>query len=394
MLNFFIAVVGGIYFLKILALWRRRGTMAWSGIAAFLFAWPGVVPGAFAQRGAPQKVDAGQFLAAWTRMMLGVAAIVLLAVYAPQTPEPVLGLAGITAILLALHMGFGDLLPWLLRWAGFGVPMLFDRPWAARSLDNFWSRRWNLVFVEMNRKLFLRPLCAWFGKGKARFAVFVISGLFHELGISFPAGGGWGLPLGYFLLQGALVAVEERFRIKNRGWTWFWLLAPAPWLFHTTFRHTLVVPLFLWLHGLIAQHPAEWYLSLAIYLAALGHLLVLVVSVQAPVRLGWKEDIPKLTRFNQKVFWVYGSYILLCIVSFALLTWWLHDDLLAGARAARAIALFIATFWSVRVAVDFFWYDYRDWPPGNALVMGHALATSLFSGLALVYWAVVAGVAR
>jgi Membrane bound O-acyl transferase family len=394
MTNFFIAVVGGIYFLKMLALWRRRGTMAWSGIIAFLFAWPGVVPTAFAERGASRKVDAGQFLAAWTRMMLGASAIVLLAVYAPQIPEPVLGLAGIEAILLAIHLGFGDLLPWLLRWAGFGVPMLFDRPWAAQSLDDFWSRRWNLVFVEMNRRLFLRPLCSWLGKRKARFAVFVISGLFHELGISFPAGGGWGFPLSYFLLQGALVAVEERFQIRNRAWTWFWLLAPAPWLFHTTFRHTLVVPLFLWLHGLIAQHPAEWYLSLAIYLAALGHLLVLLVSVQAPVRLGWKEDIPKLTRFNQKVFWVYGSYILLCIVSFALLTLWLHDDLLAGVKAARALALFIATFWTIRVAVDFVWYDYRDWPPGNALVMGHALATSLFSGLALIYWAVVAGVAR
>ena len=394
MTNFLIAVLGGIYCLKLLALWKRRNRMSRIGIAAFLFAWPGVVPETFAQRGAPRIVNAGRFLAAWTRMLLGFAAILLIAVYAPRIPEPALGLAGIAAILLAIHLGFGDLLPWLLRWAGFGVPMLFDRPWAARSLDDFWSRRWNLAFVEMNRRLFLRPLCAWFGKRGARFAVFAISGLFHEFGISFPAGGGWGLPLGYFVLQGGLVAIEERFRIRNRAWTWFWLLAPAPWLFHATFRHTLVVPFYWWLHGLIAQHPAEWYLSLAIYMAALGHLLVLVASVQAPVRLGWKEDIPKLTRFNQKIFWVYGSYILLCIVSFAFLTWWLHDDLLTGARAARAIATFIATFWTARVAIDLFWYDYRDWPPGNALVMGHALATSLFCGLALIYWAAAAGVAH
>jgi hypothetical protein len=81
-------------------------------------------------------------------------------------------------------------------------------------------------------------------------------------------------------------------------------------------------------------------------------------------------------------------------VSFALLTLWLHDDLLAGGKAARAIAVFIATFWTIRVAIDFFWYDCRDWPPGNALVMGHALATSLFSCLAVIYWSAALGLAR
>jgi hypothetical protein len=71
MLNFFIAVVGGVYFLKVLALWKQRGRMTLSGMLAFLFAWPGVVPQAFVNRGAAEIVDAGRFLAAWTRMMLG-----------------------------------------------------------------------------------------------------------------------------------------------------------------------------------------------------------------------------------------------------------------------------------------------------------------------------------
>jgi alginate O-acetyltransferase complex protein AlgI len=213
------------------------------------------------------------------------------------------------------------------------------------------------------------------------------------MGISFPASHGWGLPLCYFLLQGGLVAAEEWFQFRNRVWTWFWLLAPAPWLFHKPFRRALVVPFYFWLHGLIVQRSAEWYLSHAIYAAGLGHLLVLIASVQAPIRLGWKEDIAKLTRFNQKIFWVYGAYILLCILSFSVLTCWLHDDLLAGVRAARGIALFIAVFWTVRVVVDFGWYDYRDWPKGNSLVVGHALATSLFCALALIYWAAAIGTA-
>lgn len=376
--------------LKAAALALRRGPRTATRLAVFLFVWPGVFPGHFRERRPAQTMDPARFLAAWTRMALGAASIVLLAVYAPRIPDRALGIAGVGALLLTIHLGAGDLLPWLLRWAGFAVPLLFDRPWAAASLTEFWSRRWNLAFVEMNRRFLLRPLHGYFGKRGSRFALFALSGVLHELGLSFPAGAGWGRPLGYFLLQGALVEVEERFRIVNpivkRAWTWFWLIAPAPWLFHEPFRRTLIVPFYRWLHALIAQSTPDWYLSKAIYAAALGHLLVLIASVQVPSRLGWKQDVVKLTRFNQKVFWVYSLYILLSIVSFAGLTWRLHDAFLAGELAARWLAGFIAIFWTVRVLVDVFWYDHRDWPQGNALVAGHALATSLFCTLAAVYW--------
>ena len=361
---------------------RPRGI----GLLVFLFAWPGVIPDCFRERQPAQIIESGRFLAAWARMGLGAASVILLAAFAPRIPDRLLGLAGIAAILLTIHLGVCDVLPWLLRWGGFGVPLLFDRPWAAASLTEFWSRRWNLAFVEMNRRFFLRPLYRYCGKSGAPVAVFALSGVLHELALSFPAGAGWGLPLGYFLLQGVLVAIEKRFRIVNRAWTWFWLIAPSPWLFHEPFRRNLIVPLYRGLHALIAQHTAEWYLSHALYAAAICHLLVLIASFQVPARLGWRDDIPKLTRFNQKVFWVYGFYILLCIVSFAALTWRLHDEFLAGEPAARGLAGFIAVFWTVRVLVDICWYDHRDWPTGNALVTGHALVTSLFLALATVYW--------
>ena len=381
-----LASLGSIYALKSAALAIRRGPGAAIRLAVFLFAWPGVIPDHFRERRPDQIIDAPRFLAAWARMTLGAVSIVLLAIYAPRIPDRLLGLVGIAALLLTVHLGIGDLLPWLLRWAGFAAPLLFDRPWAATSLSEFWSRRWNLAFIEMNQRLFLRPFYGYFGRRGSRFALFALSGLLHELALSFPAGAGWGLPLGYFLLQGALVAAEERFRIANRAWTWFWLIAPSPWLFHEPFRRTLIVPFYRWLHELIAQNTWDWYLSHAIYAAALGHLVVLIASLQAPARLGWKQDVAKLTRFNQKVFWVYSFYILLCIVSFAVLTWRLHDAFLAGELAARWLAGFIATFWTLRVLIDLFWYDHRDWPQGNALVAGHALVTSLFCALAAVYW--------
>jgi alginate O-acetyltransferase complex protein AlgI len=387
-LRLLLASLGGIFLFKAIALLSRRRPKG-IGLVLFLLGWPGVIPDCFRERRPAQIIDPARFFAAWARMGLGAASALLLAVYAPHIPDRALGLAGIAAILLTLHLGICDVLPWMIRWAGFSAPLLFDRPWAARSLAEFWSRRWNLAFVEMNRHFFLRPLYRHLGKSGSRFALFALSGVLHELAVSFPAGGGWSLPLGYFLLQGALVAVEERFRIVSRAWTWFWLIAPAPWLFHEPFRRTLIVPFYRWLHALIAQNTFEWYLSHALYAAAIGQMVILIASFQAPVRLGWRDDIPKLTRFNQKIFWLYGLYILLCIVSFAALTWRLHDEFLAGEPAARWLAGFIAVFWTIRVSADVFWYEHCDWPQGNAMVTGHTLLTSLFCSLATIYWIVV-----
>jgi len=377
--------LGGILAFKMAALLSRRHPRG-VGWPVFLLAWPGIVPDVFRERRPARAIDSAEFLAAWARMCLGAASVLLLAVYAPHIPAGILGFAGIAALLLTVHLGIGAVLPWLLRWGGFPVPLLFDRPWAARSLGEFWGRRWNLAFVEMNQRLFLRPLHHHLGRRGTRFALFAISGLLHEAALSFPASGGWGFPLGYFLLQGALVALEERFRIVNRAWTWFWLIAPAPWLFHEPFRRTIIVPFYRWLHTIIAQNTLTSYLSYALYAAAIGHVLILIASFQVPARMRWKEDIAKLTRFNQKIFWVYAVYILFCIVGFAAATWRLHNEFLAGEPAARCVAGFIAAFWTIRVLVDLFWYDHRDWPQGNALVTGHALLTSLFCTLATVYW--------
>ncbi len=377
--------LGGIWLLKVVALSTRR-TPGFSGLMAFLFAWPGVIPDPFCVRRPAQPIDGPRFLGAWMRMLCGIAAMILLAMGAPLLPSDLLGLGGVSALLLVLHLGLIDLLPWLLRWAGWPAPLLFDRPWAARSLEEFWSRRWNLAFVEMNRRLLLRWLRGRCGRRLSRLAVFALSGMVHELAISFPAGGGWGLPFGYFILQAAMVEIEERFRIRSRLWAWFWVIAPLPWLFHEPFRRAVILPFYCRLHAIIGGHSPSWYLSYALYAAAAGHLMTLIAGLQIPSRLAWKQDLPRLTRFNQKIFYVYGFYIVLCIVSFAVMTWALHDDFLAGARAARCLAGFIAIFWTVRVLVDLVWYDHRDWPPGNALVAGHALVTTLFCSLATVYW--------
>jgi len=65
----------------------------------------------------------------------------------------------------------------------------------------------------------------------AILAVFFVSGLLHELVISFPAGGGWGLPTLYFVLHGGLVWLERHGVLRPRRWlTILFVLLPLPLL--------------------------------------------------------------------------------------------------------------------------------------------------------------------
>jgi hypothetical protein len=131
--------------------------------------------------------------------------------------------------------------------------------------------------------------------------------------------------------------------------------------------------------------------SLALWLAGIGHFCVLIASFQVPSRLHWKDDLQKLTPFNRKLMWTHGGFALLTIIAFGTLTLALHGEMLRGDRAALGVALFIGVYWTLRIAVDFFYYDHADWPRGKGFVAGHVLLTLLFTYLAatnlgLVVW--------
>jgi len=169
-----------------------------------------------------------------------------------------IGWLGIAALLMTIHLGYASVLTAGLRFCGWKVGLLFDEPFRSKSLTDFWSHRWNLAFVEMDRILFLKPLIRWFGRTGAILGVFVISGLLHEMAVSYPVQAGWGGPLLYFTLQGLLVLFESKavhFQqwsfVFRRIWTWFWILAPLPLLFHAPFRNGLIVPLYQNLNKLL-----------------------------------------------------------------------------------------------------------------------------------------------
>lgn len=130
-------------------------------------------------------------------------------------------------------------------------------------------------------------------------------------------------------------------------------------------------------------------MDLALWLAGAGHFAILVASAQVPARLGWREDLAKLTPLNRKLMWTYAGFTVLTIIAFGVLTLVLHDELVRGDRAALALAAFIGIYWTTRILVDLFWFGHSGWPRGVAFVFGHALLFLLFGALAATYIGVV-----
>jgi len=125
--------------------------------------------------------------------------------------------------------------------------------------------------------------------------------------------------------------------------------------------------------------------DLALWLAGAGHFVILFASFQVPLRLRWKEDLPKLMPFNRKLLWAQSGATVVTIVAFGTLTLALHKELLRGDRAALGIALYIGCYWAYRILLDVFYFSSADWPKGRMLAVGHILLTSLFVALAISY---------
>jgi hypothetical protein len=120
---------------------------------------------------------------------------------------------------------------------GLLLPALHRRPWAARSVADFWGNRWNLWFSDWFRycifsRLRRRPLFAL-------FMVFAISGLMHEwvtnLTLYYVTGRAlFGSMMIYFLLQPVGILVERHFLKGHPRWmtvfVWLVVVMPAPWV--------------------------------------------------------------------------------------------------------------------------------------------------------------------
>jgi alginate O-acetyltransferase complex protein AlgI len=149
-----------------------------------------------------------------------------------------------------LHFGVLNISAGILRRLGINVTSLFKDPIRSRSLNEFWSKRWNLAFVELTTIAVLRPVKSIYGPGVAFWVSFVFSGLLHELAISLPVKSGFGKPFAYFIIQAILIMTIDSFLIKKLKNHFIRTLAiltclflPIFLLFHKQFILQIILPL-------------------------------------------------------------------------------------------------------------------------------------------------------
>lgn len=392
-----IATLGLLFILKVVAVLRNRslglGVPSGLGCPAYLFFWPGLRPESFQERGEPKPIDGKEFVGGFIFFVVGVLLQIALAFSWTSLNHDLRLFLGLASFLLTIHLGMMVLLHVLFRLLGWPVEKLFHSPLKSASLREFWGQRWNLAFVDMDKRLFLPLFPKSWSKGFIAFGIFFLSGLLHEIGISYPAGGGWGRPLLYFIFHGFLCLIEPKILPSNlilrRLWVWSCILLPIPVMFHPQFLNAFILPYFDFLAAFASSFEFVEILSFLVLLCGGGHFLILAASFQVPGKLGWKEEFSKLGRFNQKIFWTYGGYIVFCIVSFGFVDLLNVRGLVSIHPSSLAIALFIALFWTLRVIVDFSYFKHDDWPKGDIFVVGHTCLTALFTCLALIHWALV-----
>ena len=234
------------------ALRRERGLCPFRALA-YLFAWPGMEATRFlSPELAPRRsrsATMGTIAVATVRVLLGS---FLLFVVARHAAEPLLaGWIGMVGMVLLLHFGFFHLLSEGWRALRVEAPPIMNAPLRSTSVSEFWGQRWNAAFNDLAVRLVFRPSVRWLRIAGATLLAFLVSGLIHELVISLPAGAGFGLPSGYFLLQGLGVLTErsaagQQFGLRTgvRGWIFTMIVVAGPvfWLFHPPFVSKVILP--------------------------------------------------------------------------------------------------------------------------------------------------------
>jgi hypothetical protein len=123
-------------------------------------------------------------------------------------------------------------------------------------------------------------------------------------------------------------------------------------------------------------------------LAGLLQLSILIASALVPQLLDWRHNLAGLEPFFRKLFWVYGTFIVLVIIGFAALTLLHADAIAAGEPMARSLAVFIAIFWLTRLVVQIAVFDARAFLKTWFYKAGYHALTAVFTLLVLIYgWA-------
>ena len=126
-------------------------------------------------------------------------------------------------------------------------------------------------------------------------------------------------------------------------------------------------------------------LPLLLRIAGVLHLGLMGAGLLMPriVRMHW--HLYTLPPFIRQLFWVYYTFIGLCLVSFSIITIAFADTLAGGGSLARALCAFFAVFWTLRLIVATFVFDLEPYLTTWYRRVGYHATNVVFTYLPIVY---------
>ena len=133
-------------------------------------------------------------------------------------------------------------------------------------------------------------------------------------------------------------------------------------------------------------------LPILLRVAGLLHFALLTASALTPRALDWRANLAMVHPFLRRLFWVYGSFIVLVIGAFGTLTLCHSGEMAAGTPLGRSLCVFIGSFWLARLMVQLFVFDARPFLTNVFYKIAYHGLTLLFIYFAAVYgFAALAG---
>jgi hypothetical protein len=127
------------------------------------------------------------------------------------------------------------------------------------------------------------------------------------------------------------------------------------------------------------------HLILLLQFACLMHLGLICAGALMPRAVNLKNNLAALPPFIRRLFWVYYTFIGLCLLSFGLMTYTFAGTLASGGGLARALCVFLALFWTIRLVAATFVFDVRPYLTNNFWRLGYHATNIVFIYLPVVY---------
>ena len=126
-------------------------------------------------------------------------------------------------------------------------------------------------------------------------------------------------------------------------------------------------------------------LVLLLQIAGLLHLGFIPAGLLMPkvVRMRW--HLMTLPPFIRQLFWVYYTFIGVCIAGFSLITIGFASTLAAGSALARALCAFFALVWTIRLCAGAFIFDMEPYLTTRARRIGYGVLNAAFACLPVIY---------